>query len=166
MKYWLMMILLAGTAVYGQETKTTLTVEGRIKNPKVFSLEELKRYPAVQLDSLQIYNHLMVPHGIARHIKGVPLKELLKDIVFDAETPKVLSEYYIVCVAADNYKVVFSWNELFNSPGGDKVLVATEKDGVSAVATKDGLVLVTQGDRATGRRFVKELNKIIIQRVN
>ena len=49
---------------------------------------------------------------------------------------------------------------------GDKTIVATERDGVSSSAHKDGLLLVTPTDRATGRRHVKELNRIIIQRIN
>jgi hypothetical protein len=63
--------------------------------------------PSVSIDSLQLYNHLMEPRSKLRKIKGVLLKEVLKDIVFDAESPKLLSEYYIVCSAPDNYKVVF-----------------------------------------------------------
>jgi hypothetical protein len=43
-------------------------------------------------------------------VKGVLLKDILIKVEIDAETPKVLSEYYFVCIASDNYKVVFSWN--------------------------------------------------------
>jgi hypothetical protein len=166
MKQLLFIFLFATTVVYGQDTKLSIKVEGRIKNPKTFSFDEIKAMPMVYVDSLQVYNHLMVPRSMVRSIKGVLLKEFLKSIEFDAETPKELSEYYIICVAKDNYKAVFSWNEIFNNPAGDKTMVATERDGVSSAAHKDGLLLVTPTDRATGRRHVKELNRIIIQRIN
>lgn len=166
MKYSLMLIFLLTTAAYGQEIKNKVTVEGRIKNRKVYSLDELKQFPRVQLDSLQIYGHDMTLHGVARNIKGVLLRDVLKGIEFDAEKPKLLSEYYIKCVATDNYKVVFSWNEIFNSATGDKLMIALEKDGQPAATSKDGIVLVTPTDRATGRRFVKEFSRIIIERVN
>jgi hypothetical protein len=166
MKYLLLFLFFAGSRVYGQDTKNTLTIEGRIKTRKVYSPGELKKLPMVQVDSLQIYNHTMVLHGVTRNIKGVLLKDVLQGVEFDAETPKLLSEYYIVCSAADNYKAVFSWNEIFNSPTGDKVMIALEKDGQPATTHKEGLVLVTPTDRATGRRFVKECNRITIQRVN
>lgn len=166
MKQLLFIFLFATTVVYGQDAKLSLKIEGRVKNPKTFSFDEIKAMPMVYVDSLQVYNHEMVPRSMVRNIKGVLLKELLKSIEFDAATPRELSEYYIVCVAKDNYKAVFSWNEIFNNPTGDKAMVATERDGVSSSAHKDGLLLVTPTDRATGRRHVKELNRIIIQRIN
>ncbi len=166
MRYIFLLICLWSTSISGQELKNTITIEGRVKDRKVYSFDELKRLPHVQLDSLQIYSHTMAFHGVARNIKGVLLKDVLKAVAFDAETPKLLSGYYIVCMATDNYKAVFSWNEIFNSTTGDKVLIAFEKDGQSASTHKDGLVLLAPTDRATGRRYVKELNKIIIQRVN
>jgi hypothetical protein len=166
MKNLVFIFLFATTAAYGQNANISVKVEGRIKNPKIFSFAELKSMPMVHIDSLQLYNHLMAPRSMVRNIKGVLLKELLKNIEFDAASPKDLSEYYITCIAADNYKVVFSWNEIFNSATGDKVLVATEHDGASSAVDKEGLLLVTPTDRATGRRHIKELNRIIIQRVN
>lgn len=166
MKNLVFIFLFATTIAYGQNVTISVKVEGRIKNPKVFSFAELKKMPMVHIDSLQLYNHMMVPRSMVRNIKGVLLKDLLKDIEFDAASPKDLSEYYITCVAADNYKAVFSWNEIFNSPTGDKVMVAIEHNGASAAVDKEGLLLVTPTDRATGRRHVKELNRIIIQRVN
>jgi hypothetical protein len=166
MKYILLIFFFAGAAAYGQDTKNTVTIEGRIKTRKIYAYNDLKQFPMVQVDSLPVYNHLMVLHGVSRNIKGVLLKDVLKTVEFDAETPKLLTEYYIVCLATDHYKAVFSWNEIFNSPTGDKVMIALEKDGRPATDHKDGLVLVTPTDRATGRRFVKEFNRIIIQRVN
>ena len=166
MKYLLLFLLLATTTIHAQQPSLSITVEGRIRNPKTFSLDALKKFSVHTIDSLQIYNHQMVAKSMPRNIKGVLLKEILKEIEFDAETPTVLSQYYIVCIATDQYKVVFSWNELFNTSAGDKVLVVIGKNGVPAEQDKEGIMLVSPADRATGRRYVKELNKIIIQRVN
>jgi hypothetical protein len=68
-------------------------------------------------------------------------------------------------VASDNYKVVFSWNELFNTRTGETVYVLTEVDGKPASSTNDRITLVSASDMATGRRFVKGLDKIIVERV-
>jgi DMSO/TMAO reductase YedYZ molybdopterin-dependent catalytic subunit len=166
MKKLAFVFLFAATIAYGQDANISIKVEGRIKNPKVFSFAELKNMPMVHIDSLQLYNHLMVARSTVRNLKGVLLKEVLKNIEFDAASPKDLSEYYITCTATDNYKAVFSWNEIFNSATGDKVMIATEREGIPATAHKEGFLLVTPTDRATGRRHVKELNRIVIQRVN
>ena len=99
------------------------------------------------------------------HLKGVLLKDILAKCDIEAGTPKELSEFYIICVASDNYKVVFSWNEIFNTKTGETVYVLTEVDGKPASSTNDRITLASSGDMATGRRFVKGLDKIIVERV-
>jgi molybdopterin converting factor small subunit len=168
MKQLLFIFLFATTVLYGQDTKLSVKVEGRVKNPKTFSFDEIKAMPMFYVDSVQVYNHEMVPRSMVRNIKGVLLKELLKSIEFDAATPRELSEYYIVCVAKDNYKAVFSWNEIFNNPTGDKAMVATERDGVSSAAHKDGLISFGQLSEITGKNFQAEVKdtdelKVLLQ---
>jgi len=81
------------------------------------------------------------------------------------ETPKVLSEYYFVCIASDNYKVVFSWNEIFNSDTGKSVYIITAQDGKPATGLDNRIALVSPKDQMTGRRYVKGLQKIVVERV-
>ena len=58
--------------------------------------------------------------------KGVLLKDIIDKAVIDMPAPKLLSEIYITCVATDNYKVVFSWNELYNTDIGNHVIDVIE----------------------------------------
>lgn len=83
----------------------------------------------------------------------------------DAEDHKVLNEYYLVCIASDNYKVVFSWNEIFNSEVGKSVYIITGQDGNWTYVLDNRIALVSSKDQLTGRRYVKGLQKIVIQRV-
>ena len=93
------------------------------------------------------------------------LKDIIDKAVIDISSPKLLSEIYITCMASDNYKVVFSWNELFNTDIGKHVMVITESDGKSAKDGQDRIAIISTADQATGRRFVKSLTKIIIEQV-
>jgi len=77
----------------------------------------------------------------------------------------VLSEYYFVCIASDNYKVVFSWNEIFNSDTGKSVYIITAQDGKPATGLDNRIALVSPKDQMTGRRYVKGLQKIVVERV-
>jgi len=52
------------------------------------------------------------------------LKDILDKAGIDVSL-KLLSEVYITCIASDNYKVVFSWNEIYNSTIGEKVMILT-----------------------------------------
>ena len=146
-------------------TTESFTVEGSVKQVKTFSLQDLTDLPVKEKDSIIITNHLLERKGTIKNIKGVLLKDVLSNLVIDQDNPKLLSEYYIVCMAADNYKVVFSWNEIFNNETGKHVLIITEHDGKKGIAMNDRIALLTLNDEATGRRYVKGLQKIIIERV-
>ena len=147
------------------ETTNEFTVEGKVKNRLSLSLKHLADYQAKHLDSIIIYSHLMESRKTIRNIKGVLLKDIIDKAAIDAESQKLFSEYYITCIASDNYKVVVSWNELYNSIIGESIMIITEADGKSANQLDDRIALLSAADKATGRRYVKGLRKIVIDRV-
>ena len=164
------LILLLGCLASAQkniERSTHFLIEGRVKDTATFYNSECVNYTSKSIDSVVILNHLMQRRHTIKNIKGILLKDVLsKKILFDAENPKALSEYFIECVATDNYKVVFSWNELFNTETGNNVLVITEEEGRSLIGKEGDLVIITPTDFATGRRYVKGLKKVLIKRVD
>ena len=93
------------------------------------------------------------------------MKDIIDKAVIEVESPKLLSEYYITCIASDNYKVVISWIELYNSVVGESIIIITEADVKTANQLEDRIALLSAADKATGRRYVKGLQKIIIDRV-
>lgn len=150
-------------------TTVTISAQVTIELPSAKAVNVpfagLKKYNAKSIDSLQILNHLKEYKSTLKNIKGVLLKDVLANLKLGEESPKVLSEYYIICIAADNYKVTYSWNELFNSPTGEKVLLVTEVNGQQSIDQTEGVRIVTPTDFATGRRYVKNLKTIKIERV-
>lgn len=146
-------------------TTESFTIEGNVKQSRTFSLQDLVGWPTVALDSIVITNHLLERKSTLKNIKGVLLKDVLGKLTIDQADPKLLSEYYIVCIAADNYKVVFSWNEIFNNKTGDRVLIITSLDGKNGTGMNNRIALLSPNDIATGRRYVKGLQKIIIEKV-
>lgn len=144
---------------------TQVSIEGKVKHPFRVSDAELDTMDHATRDSIVIYNHLMEKRKTLKMVSGVPLKELLQQAEIDVESPKELSEYYITCVAADGYKVVFSWNELFNTATGQKTMLITGADGKPLNQLDDRIALIAPEDVATGRRYVKGLSKVIVSRV-
>jgi hypothetical protein len=140
-------------------------VEGTVKQSQTFSLKDLAGLPMVEIDSIVITNHLKERRHAINNVNGVLLKDVLGKIIIDQENVRLLSEYYIVCFASDNYKVVFSWNEIFNNETGRHVLIITGHDGKNGTLMNDRIALISPNDDATGRRYVKGLQKIIIERV-
>lgn len=164
MKLFAVFALFISLGLRAQVSKT-ITIEGAIAKPLMVPFESLSSYASVSLDSLQILNHKQECKSTLKKIKGVLLKDVLAKADFIVNSPKVLSEFYVVCVADDGYKVVFSWNEIFNSPTGDHVLLLTAVNGASTISQKEGIILLAPTDKATGRRYVKNLSKISIQQV-
>lgn len=141
---------------------SAVTVSGEIKAPFSFTLESIAKLPTLMFDSIPIFNHAMQKRNVFHQVKGVPLKSVLKDIQFTDDNPKNFSEYYFVCTASDGYKVVFSWNELFNTKSGEQAIVITGKNGEDETLAADRIALLFTGDMATGRRYVKSLEKILV----
>jgi len=146
-------------------TTENFSIEGKVKKSLSLSLADLSSYKSYFIDSIVITNHLGERKSSLKKVKAVLLKDILDKVEIDAETPKVLSEYYLVCIASDNYKVVFSWNEIFNSDTGKSVYIITTQDGKPATGLDNRIALVSPKDQMTGRRYVKGLQKIVVERV-
>ena len=138
---------------------------GKVKKSLTVALADLSAYKTHLIDSIVITNHLGERRSSLKKVKAVLLKDILDKVEIDAENHKVLSEYYLVCIASDNYKVVFSCNEIFNSDVGKSVYIITGQDGSWAYVLENRIALVSPKDQMTGRRYVKGLQKIVIERV-
>ncbi len=140
-------------------------IDGDVKNSVTFSLSDAGSFARHSIDSLVIYNHLQERKRVIRNIRGVLLKDVILKAGLNEENPKLFSEFYFVCIASDNYKVVFSWNEVFNTDIGNKILVITEEDGQKAETLNDHIAILSPLDKATGRRYVQNLKQIKVERV-
>jgi hypothetical protein len=166
MKYFLFFCfgLLLFCPSIAQNTSESFTVSGEVLKAETIDISKLSGYTTVHLDSLRIYGHDMQPMGLMKNINGILLKDILSALPFNNENPKVLSEYYIECLATDGYRVIFSWNEIFNSEAGKHTMIITDKNGTNISQLDDRIALITPTDQATGRRYVKWLSRIIIHR--
>ena len=146
-------------------TTENFSIEGKVKKSMTVSLADLSSYKSYSINSIVITNHLGERRSSLKKVKAVLLKDILDKAEIDAENHKVLSEYYLVCIASDNYKVVFSWNEIFNNAAGSAVYIITGQDGKPATALDNRIALVSPKDQMTGRRYVKGLQKIVVERI-
>jgi hypothetical protein len=158
--------VLLASAVAQEVLKPTsaISISGRVKSPKTVSFEELKKYKLYNLGDVVITNHKGDVKGTAKDLTGVLLKDFLQGVELDAENPKVLSEYYFICIASDGYKIIYSWNELFNTAIGNSVYILTSKDNQPLEKLDENIVMIATQDIRTGRRYVKNLQSIIVRR--
>jgi hypothetical protein len=162
---WFAILALDSSAQKNIESTDHISLDGQVKNKLSFSLKDLEAFPSKKIDSIVIYSHLMEPRRTIRNLRGVLLKDIIDKAGIDSESPKLLSEYYITCIASDNYKVVYSWNEIFNGPNGESIIIIIEADGKKADQITDRIAMLCAADKATGRRYVKGLRQIMVSRV-
>ena len=160
-------LLFSSLIVFAQKEispSTEFVITGQVQRELKFTLADLEKLEAKKIDDVVVTNHLGEKKGTAKDLKGIQLKGLLDKIEFKTESPKVLSEFYLTFIATDNYKVVYSWNEIFNTATGDHIYLITEKEGKKLSEMNERILVITPSDFKTGRRNIKGLTKIVVSR--
>lgn len=164
----ILLLLCSTTTVLAQRTiqpTDSIIISGSIKKERVITTAQLERLPSVPLQNHVITNHRGEVKDTLTGLQGVSLKVLLDSVEFIYDKPKELSQYAIVLVASDGYTVVYSWNELFNSPTGGTVFLLTMVNGKPLHLCSERLYSLCVSDINSGRRFVKGLSAIHIKRL-
>lgn len=160
--------LFTSFSVIGQRKITptdSFKIQGKIKVEKSFTITELDSFPKQVLKDQILYNHKGEIKDTVKNCKGVLLKTILAKIEYLNEKPKELNEFYFVCVASDGYKVVFSWNEIYNTETGNNLFIITELDGKKLKDMDQRIILSATSDLKTGRRHIKGLERIEVKRI-
>ncbi len=162
-------LIFIAITVWGQKITNPIEkfiVTGEINKELSITIKDIQKFPAQDIQDVAITNHLGEPRGIAKQLKGVLVKDLLSGLSLKEKNPKLFSEFYFSFVANDQYKVVYSWNEIFNAQTGNNLFLITARDGVNINEMEDRLLILTPSDFKTGRRHIKSLEKIVVKRVD
>ncbi len=170
MKHLLFLFLLLPLTISAQkkiEPSNSITIVGAVKQELKLSIEDLKKYPTQKAGNgkLNIYSHDGTLRSTLKGLEGIPIKALFEKIEFVVDSPKDLSQFYLVFEATDGYQVVYSWNEIFNTLVGDNVYVLTKADGVGMDMMEQRIAVVSMSDVRTGRRYLKGFTKITVKRL-
>ncbi|MBC3919918.1 molybdopterin-dependent oxidoreductase [Undibacterium sp. CY18W] len=143
----------------------TVTVSGAVEKPLTLSVDDLKNFPVLQIDELKLTRQNGANAGKLENFKGVRLRDILEKAVVIARDHNDVKKTVIIATATDDYKVVYSWSELFNTAVGEGVLVFFEKNG-QALADDEGRIAMISGkDLRTGPRHVKWLKSIEVRKL-
>lgn len=159
---------LASCSVFGQrkiEPTNSFKITGKIKSEKIFSLKQLDSFPKQNLKDQIIYNHKGEIKDTIKNAKGVLLKTVLEKIEFSYEKPKDLNEFYFVFVASDGYKVVFSWNEIYNTEVGNNLFIITAIESKKLTEMEQRILVSSIADIKSGRRYIKGLTSVEVKKI-
>lgn len=170
MKYFFFLFLLLPLTLSAQkkiEPSGSISIVGAVKQELKFSIEDLKKYPTQKAGQgkLNIYSHDGTLRSTLKSLEGIPIKALFEKVEFAVDSPKDLSQFYLVFEATDGYQVVYSWNEIFNTAVGDKVYVLTKANGLELDAMEQRIAVVSMSDARTGRRYLKGFTTITVKRL-
>lgn len=161
-------MVLAGSLAYSQRSvppTDTLFISGKIKKAVMFRLADLDTFPKSRIKGQVIYNHKGEIKDTISGMRGVALKAVLAPLDYVYEKPKTLNEFYFVLTASDGYKVVFSWNEIYNTQAGNEFFIVTEMKGKKGKEVEQRIVFISTADIKTGRRYIKGLRTIEVKQV-
>ena len=164
----LIIAILTNFSVCAQRTippTDSLQVTGKIKNPTVYTLADLDTFPKTAIKDQIIYNHNGEVKDTLTGMSGIPLKTLLASILYVYDKPKFLNEFYFVFIASDGYRVVFSWNEIYNTETGNNFFIVTEMEGQKLKDLGQRILFISTADLKTGRRYIKGLEKIDVRQL-
>jgi hypothetical protein len=166
-RYFILALLLNSLSTLAQEKATykptyQFTISGDVEKESVITMDSLKSYPLKEIGDIEVTDHTgNFKHG-DQNLKGVLLRDILNHSQLNA-TPHLYSQFYLVCTGSDGYKVVYSWNELFNTDIGDHVYIVLEKNGKKIGDLPESLQMVSMLDQKTGRRYLHNLEKIVVE---
>ena len=164
----LTIFLLINLSVKAQRTippTDSLKVTGKIKNPTTFTLADLDTFSKTAIKDQIIYNHNGEVKDTLTGMRGFPLKNLLASMTYIYDKPRLLNEFYFIFIASDGYRVVFSWNEIYNTETGNNFFIVTEMEGKKLKDLEQRILFISTADLKTGRRYIKGLEKIEVRQL-
>lgn len=160
----LLLILLFLTSLFSKDVSyetNELKIEGLVEKKLVLNMDKLQEINDLRTGSKNI---TLTKNDTT--YEGVLLKEIIDQAKIDVKNRKDLNKVYIMAIASDNYKVLFSWNELFNSKIGDNVLIFLKKNGKLLDKNEGKLALISVEDINENPRHIKWLEKIIVNKID
>lgn len=142
----------------------SFTITGLVKAEKTLTLHDLKRYKAVELHDINASCSPKKEERIKK-VKAVLLKDILDSVAFQYEKPRMLNQFYFMFIASDGYKLLYSFNEIYNTETGNNLFVVTEMDGKPIEEMENRILMLTASDIRGGSRNMKGLKEIVVGKV-
>lgn len=142
-----------------------LAVTGAVERPLDVGLDELRRLPASDIKEIILESQSPAKAGKTEVFRGVLMRTLLEKAKVAAPGRHDLKKMIFVTRASDDYAVVFTWAEVFNTEVGDGVLVVFEKEGKPLSEDEGRIALISAKDIHRGARHVRWLKAIEVRKV-
>ncbi|QTD93260.1 molybdopterin-dependent oxidoreductase [Burkholderia anthina] len=143
-------------------TAGSIALAGAFERPMTVTLDDLRRHACVSAEPFDL--RCFTTNRFIRSVepyRGARLTDLIEAAGLRNDMPGDFKRMVFIAHAHDGYAVTFSWHELFNTPVGERVIVAFEC-GDTPLSIDDGAPLLFSGaDVMPAPRHVKRLAGIV-----
>ena len=134
-----------------------------VPRPRVFTVQDLERLDRHDLGPTQVLCFSGRPIAQVDSYVGARLVDVL-DSCGLSERPRPELKRCVVCARGqDGYQAIFSWNELYNSAIGGKVLVLYQKNAEPLDAHLGAICLISANDARLGPRHLRGLSQVTVR---
>jgi hypothetical protein len=140
-----------------------LEIMGLVPRPDAFTREALEQLGRHDLGPTQVLCFSGRPVAQVDSYVGARLVDLLDACGLSERPRSELKRCVVVARGNDGYQAVFSWNELYNSSIGQKVLVLYEKNGKALDAHLGAICLISANDERLGPRHLRGLSQVAVR---
>ena len=142
-----------------------LRIGGRVQQSLDLSVEALKAFPVQAPPEIPIIGRSGQTLHMLKGYTGAKLTDILDKSAPLAPDHNDLKKTIVVATASDDYKAVFSWNELYNTTVGPGVLVLYAREGQALGDDEGRIALISIMDLHTGPRHVRWLKDVQVQKI-
>lgn len=145
-----------------ETTAGTVMLAGDFLRPMQVTIDDLRQHASVTADpfDLRCYTTNRFIRKVDQY-RGVLLKDLIDMAGLRNDRPGDFKRTIFIAHAHDGYAVTFSWHELFNTPIGERVLVAFERGDQPLSVDEGAPVLFSAADILPAPRHVKRLAGVV-----
>jgi cytochrome c551/c552 len=141
-----------------------LSVAGNVEHALDLSVDDLRNFPAQEVKEITLVSESPATAGRLETFRGVPLRTLIEKAKLVTPGRNDLKKTIFIAAASDDYAVVFTWSEVFNTEVGDGVLVYFEKDGRPLSEAEGRIAMLSAKDIHRGARHVRWLKSIEVRK--
>ncbi|MDO4681219.1 MAG: molybdopterin-dependent oxidoreductase [Lautropia sp.] len=131
----------------------------------MLTVETLQQFKPVSIEQIPITSASGSPRGELKQLVGVPLRDLLDKAEIQLDSRHDSKKIAIIASGTDDYRVIFSWSEIYNTRVGEGVIVFYQQEGRPLPDRSGRIALISRDDLRTGPRHVKWLNDIEVRKI-
>jgi hypothetical protein len=137
-----------------------LDVKGEVNHPLHLAADELRAMELTEVKDLTMICGSGRNEGFIQSYRGVLLTDLLNraDVIMREHNSP--SHLYVTVMSSDDHWILFSYQELYNSPIGEQAIVIIEKDGQPLGDDEGEFSFVSANDTRLGARKLRYLKSI------